>query len=255
MIIPKLRSPIVLVHGLFGFDRLGVAGMTLVNYFPGIPDLLQAAGNRVLIPFLTPTGAVADRAAQLKDFLVKTSANEPVHLIAHSMGGLDSRYMISCLGMAERVLSLTTIGTPHRGSSFADWGINRLERIVKPALDLIGLPYQGFYDLTRTRCQAFNETVVDAPGVRYFSVAGRHDGHYLHAGWLLPYGIVKAAEGDNDGIVSVESARYGEQLDLWEGDHLSLVNWFNLITHYRGARIDPAPRYGALLRRLADLGY
>ena len=255
MIIPKLRAPIVLVHGLFGFDRLHIAGTTLANYFPGIRELLQAPGNQVLTPFLTPTGGVAERAQQLKDFLLKNAPNETVHLMAHSMGGLDSRYMISCLGMADHVLTLTTIGTPHQGSSFADWGVSRLARIVRPALEMIGLPHEAFYDLTRERCKAFNEKVIDVPGVRYFSVAGRHDGHFLHPEWLLPYGIVKKAEGDNDGIVSVESAKYGEQFDLWEGDHLSLVNWFNPVAQYRGASHDPAPRYGGLARRLADLGF
>jgi triacylglycerol lipase len=255
MIIPKLRSPIVLVHGLFGFDRLQVAGTTLINYFPGIPELLEAAGNRVLIPNMTPTGGVEERAGQLKEFLLQNAANDPVHLIAHSMGGLDSRFMISCLGMADRVLSLTTISTPHRGTSFADWGVTRLARLVKPVLETIGLPYQAFYDLTRANCKTFNEKVLDQPTVRYFSVAGRHDGHFLHAEWLLSYHIVKKQEGDNDGIVAVESARYGEDFEVWEGDHLSMVNWFNPLYHYRGAWRDPAPRYGALLRRLADLGY
>jgi len=36
-----------------------------------------------------------------------------VHLFAHSMGGLDARHMITHLGMANRVRTLTTIGTPH----------------------------------------------------------------------------------------------------------------------------------------------
>ena len=255
MIIPKLRSPIVLVHGLFGFDKLGVAGATLINYFPGIPDLLTGAGNRVLIPSLTPTAGVEQRARQLKDFLLQHSPGEPVHLIAHSMGGLDSRYMIACLDMAPQVLSLTTLGTPHRGTSFADWGVNRLQRLVKPILDMIGMPYQGFYDLTRANCKTFNERVLDVPGVRYFSVGGKHDGHFLHPEWLLSAGIVSKHEGDNDGIVSVESAKYGEHFDLWEGDHLLLVNWLNPVRHYRGSWRDPAPRYGAILRRLADLGY
>src|SRR5712691_2851316 len=104
MIIPKLRTPIVLVHGLFGFDRVcvPVVGWTVANYFPSIPELLRAAGNRVLIPTLSPTGGVADRAGQLKEFIERESPSEPVHLLAHSMGGLDARYMISCLGMGNR---------------------------------------------------------------------------------------------------------------------------------------------------------
>src|SRR6202007_2712719 len=110
---------------------------TLANYFPRIPALLRAAGNRVLIPSLSPTRSVAERAAQLKEFLDREAPGDAYHLFAHSMGGLDSRYMISQLGMAERVLSLITLGTPHRGTAFADWGIRRLERIVQPLLRLL----------------------------------------------------------------------------------------------------------------------
>lgn len=255
MIIPKLRSPIVLVHGLFGFDKLKVAGTTLISYFPGIPELYTKAGNRVLVPALTPTAGVAERAKQLKDFLQQQSPGEPVHLIAHSLGGLDARYMISCLDMAPHVLTLTTIGTPHRGTSFADWGVNRFERIVKPFLETIGMPYQAFYDLTRARCKSFNESVLDVPNVRYFSVAGKYDGHFLHVEWLLPSSIVARQEGDNDGIVAMSSANYGEICDAWDGDHLGLVNWYHPVRHYRGIVHDIGDRYGAILRRLADLGY
>jgi triacylglycerol lipase len=255
MTLPKLRSPIVLVHGLLGFNKIEVAGATLIDYFRGIPQLLIEAGNRVFTPVLAPTGSVEQRARQLRDFLVQYTPGDPVHLIAHSMGGLDSRYMISCLDMAPQVLTLTTLGTPHRGTAFADWGISRFARVIQPMLDTIGLPYQAFYDLTKTKCKTFNENVLDVPSVRYFSVAGRHDGHLLQPEWLLPYGIVSKAEGDNDGIVSLTSAQYGEHFDVWEGDHLMLANMANPMHHFRGIWRDPAPRYGGILRRLADLGY
>jgi triacylglycerol lipase len=253
--IPQLKAPIVLVHGLFGFDRVQVGGLTVACYFPGIPEALELAGNRVLIPALPPTGAVADRALGLKKFILRTSPAEPVHIIAHSMGGLDSRYMISCLGMEHHVLSLTTLGTPHRGSAFADWGVRRLERLVKPVLEFIGMPAQGFYDLTRESCQAFNERVPDVPTVRYYSMAARHDGNFYRPEWLLPYHIVLTTEGPNDGVVSVASAEHGEVLEVCEGDHLSLVNWFNPFDPCRGADRAPLPRYAKILQRLADAGY
>jgi triacylglycerol lipase len=255
MAIPKLRAPIVLVHGLLGFDEVRVGSVTLAQYFPRIPQLLCAAGNRILIPRLSPTGGIACRAAQLKAFLDREVPHDPVHLIAHSMGGLDSRYMISRLGMASRVLSLTSLGTPHRGSPFADWGIRRLARLVRPVLQLIGLPTEAFYDLTTAACRAFNEQVPDVLGVRYFSVAGRHDGHYLYPEWLLPYYIVLKEEGPNDGVVSEASARHGEDFEVWDGDHLQLVNWFRPLGLVRGAANDPAPRYSRLIRRLADAGF
>jgi triacylglycerol lipase len=250
-VVPKLRTPVVLVHGLFGFGRYKVAGCTVANYFPGIAEALEAAGNRVFVPSMSPTGGTMQRAGQLKEFMLAHVPNEPVHLIAHSLGGLDSRYMISKLGMADRVLTLTTLGTPHRGTSFADWGIRRLGRIAQPVLEFIGMPTQAFYDLTTTRCAAFNEQVPDAPSVRYFSVAGQHHGDIRNPEWLLSHRIVTRAEGSNDGIVAVESARYGEQLDVWEGDHLSLVNQLHPLTR----ATDPTPRYAKLMGRLADLGY
>jgi triacylglycerol lipase len=254
MLVPKLRAPLVLVHGLFGFNRIALGDNTLVDYFPGVVDCLRQAGNEVLVPSLSPTGGVAARAEQLRQFLLKNTTG-PVHIIAHSMGGLDSRYMITHLGMADRVLSLTTLGTPHRGSAFADWGVGTLERLVRPVLQFLGVPVQGIYDLTTANCRQFNEQTPNADGVRYFSVAGKHDGNLLSPEWLLPYHIVLQAEGPNDGVVSVASAQFGEDVEIWEGDHLSLVNWLHLVAKNRTIFRDPAPRYGKLLARLADAGF
>lgn len=253
--VPRLRSPIVLVHGLFGFERLRLVGLTIKDYFPTIPEMLRAAGNRVLIPFVSPTAGVADRAAQLKAYLDLYSPDEPVHLIAHSMGGLDARYMISRLDMSQRVLSLTTLGTPHRGTVFADWSISRLERIVKPVLDYLALPTQGFYDLTTEACRKFNLAVPNRPGVRYFSVAGKHDGNLMNPEWLLSYVVVMMAEGANDGVVSVASATWGEHVQIWHGDHLSLVNWPHPFGQNRTINRDPERLYGPMLQRLRDAGF
>lgn len=69
---------------------------------------------------------------------------------------------------------------------------------------------------------------------------------------VLTHQIVKQGEGPNDGIVSVASATYGEQCDLWPGDHLSLVNWRNS-RHLSGEVFhDRTADYANLLRRLAD---
>jgi triacylglycerol lipase len=252
---PKVCAPIVLVHGLLGFSRLQVAGWTVASYFPGIAEALRAAGNRVLVPQLALTCGIAQRAAQLKAFLDQEAPAEPVHLIAHSMGGLDSRYMVSRLGMAERVLSLTTVGTPHRGSAFADWGTHRIEGMLKPFLDMLGIPSQAFYDLTRAQCRRFNESVPDAPYVRYFSIAGRYKPHWARPEWQVPHRVVTKAEGPNDGVVSLASAAYGECLGVWEGDHLSLVNWASPVHRVVGGWQDRTPGYAAVVRRLAEEGF
>lgn len=256
MIVPKLRSPIVLVHGLLGYDQLSICGWTITCYFSGVPEFLRQAGNRVLIPRVSPTAGVVERATQLRDFLDREAPHEPVHIFGHSMGGLDARYLISRLGMAQRVLSLTTLATPHRGTSFADWGIRRLERFLKPIFGFFDWPGQAFYDLTTQRCRLFNEQVPDAPGVRYFAVAGRHDGgDWWNPQWRVSHHIVMRAEGPNDGVVSVTSASYGENTEIWEGDHLSLANYPDPVAQVRGVWRDRSADYGRLVRRLADEGF
>ena len=54
----------------------------------------------------------------------------PFHLIAHSMGGLDSRFLITHLQPTSdnRILSLTTIGSPHRGSPIADLIVEQVQK-------------------------------------------------------------------------------------------------------------------------------
>ncbi|MFO0843348.1 MAG: hypothetical protein U0797_13275 [Gemmataceae bacterium] len=250
--MPTLKAPIVLVHGLFGFPGLRL-GRLRFDYFHGVHSALEATGNRVAAAWLSPTGGVAVRAAQLRAFLQRQFPGEPVHILAHSMGGLDARYMISRLDMAGSVLSLTTLGTPHRGSPFADWATRGLVRLVAPFFDAVKLPRDAFDDLTVACCKRFNEETPDAKGVRYYSVAARYTGTRFHPSWYLSAPIVQKAEGPHDGIVSGASASWGESCEVWEGDHVSLINW-----PQRGvaARLcDRLPHYEGLLRRLQDEGF
>ena len=242
MTLPRLRAPIVLVHGLFGFAQLRIGSWVLTDYFHGVPQALTASGNRPLVARLSPTNGIAARAEQLRDFIRASSPDEPVHVVAHSMGGLDARHMISRLGMAEKVLSLTTLGTPHRGSPFADWGLSRLGKLVGPVFDTLRLPRRAFDDLTVTQCKEFNDQTPDAPNVRYFSVAGRLQGSiWRNPSWHLSAPIVEKAEGVSDGVVSVRSATWGESLDVWEGDHMALINFPTKPIH---------PGYAPMLDRL-----
>jgi len=253
--MPRLGQPIVLVHGVAGYGRLNVGGMTLMSYWTNIPEAIATGGNRIFVPRLPPTESVTRRAAALRAFLDRELPGEPFHIIAHSMGGLDSRHMIAHLGMAERVLSLTTLGTPHRGTAFADWGIRRVERLVKPVFELLGLSRQGFHDLTTAACRRFNEQTPDAPNVRYFSVAAQFALDWTLPEWQLSHRIIEQLEGPNDGLVSVASARWGEAFDVWEGDHASLVNRALTPSPVRLRWGDRIPAYAALLQRLADAGF
>jgi triacylglycerol lipase len=253
MNFPRLRAPVVLVHGLFGFNRLGVGSWVLANYFHGIPDALLAAGNRILVPRVSPTDSVTVRANQLRRQIEQALPGEAFHIVAHSMGGLDARYLISRLGFADRVLSLTTLGTPHRGSPFADWTVRCLMPLVRPVLHFLGVPSQAFRDLTVAHCRRFNEETPDAPKVRYFSVAGDFKSDWLTPEWRIPARLIEFREGPNDGIVSVASANWGEDCQVWDADHMNLVNWGHLVNSPRGRCPDRLGHYARLLERLASV--
>ncbi len=253
--VPKLQAPIVLVHGICGFDRLLNGRRPGKEYFPGVRDDFEAAGNRVLIPRVSPTSSIATRAMELKNFLQREVGSQPVHLIGHSLGGLDSRYLIARLGMENRVKSLTTIGCPHRGSSFVDWGVSRFARYFKPLFRMAGIDDDGIYALLTESCQRFNDETPDVPGVKYFSVAGVIEKPWMDNAWKFPSRIVRKAEGPNDGVVSVASATWGERTTIWQGDHLNLVNWPNKRMHKAGEWPDRAGEYAALLGQLQTVGF
>ena len=153
------------------------------------------------------------------------------------MGGLDARHMISTLRpTAFEVKSLTTVATPHRGSSFADYvlehiGPQRLPRVYR-AMAVLGLDSGAFSQLTRAYMRdSFNPSTPDVDGVRYFSYGAVLVKPGLFSMFRLPHRIIEQEEGPNDGLVSVESSRWGGK-DGYRGSlidvsHLDLINWTN----------------------------
>ena len=112
--IPKF--PVVLLNGVLGINKMG-----RFEYFRNIPTILKAKGVHVVLPLVPPTGTIEARARSVKsavDTVLKETKATKVHIVAHSMGGLDGRYYISKLGGSDHVLSLVTIATPHHGAAY-----------------------------------------------------------------------------------------------------------------------------------------
>ena len=206
--IPTLESPIVLAHGLLGFSRIRFGGFTVASYFNRIPKLLEAGGNRVIQTEVPKTGSIHARAEALRKEIRGHVGTEAVHIIAHSMGGLDARHMITHLDMAGQVLSLSTVGTPHRGTVLADRGVDlAVNYRLMSWLQTLGIPDDAFHDLRTDRCATFNLTTPDVASVRYFSVAGDRARNATFLPLRFSHDVIAAAEGPNDGLVAVKSAR------------------------------------------------
>ncbi len=224
-----LQQPtVVLIHGLFGFRKL-----LWLEYFQGVRPLYESMGLRVIAPSLPWAGSIKQRADVLAQQLETESG--PLHLIAHSMGGLDARRWISCLDGASQVLSLTTLATPHHGSTAAD----HVCRHYSPFR-----LFAGVRDLTTTNIIAFNKHASDHPDVVYrsYSAARPLNEHP----WIVRrYGRkIKNTEGDNDSQVSVHSATWSEHIATLPCDHFELISrnfWFNPFRPR--APFDPIPVY------------
>ena len=261
-------TPIILVHGLFGFNQLSLAGVKITEYFHLIPEALRRDGHSVPEPpRLNPGGSVAERAQDLKNYLQDANRGDvfqkQVHLIGHSLGGLDSRFMISKLGMADRVLSLTTIGTPHNGTPIADIVVSGAEPILNKFMVHLGVDLKGLLDITTEALRRFNDAVPDADGVRYFSIGGRFTPPRIlgipQGVFGLTHDIIAKTEQDNDGLVSVASATMGRPawtpLPAWEENHPRQVNWgTNLVpTQDEFADTSIIEKYRALAKQLTAL--
>ncbi len=107
--MPNQIFPIILVHGIARFDflleiqreKLKLPDTPLgdaFQYFKGIKTHLESHGfDAIFHPNLDFTGPVAIRALQLKnkvDEIIANTGAGKVHIIAHSMGGLDARRMM-----------------------------------------------------------------------------------------------------------------------------------------------------------------
>lgn len=230
--------PIVLSHGLFGWgDSDGQGIISIAEYWGNMDGYLRSEGAAVYAPTKTATQSNEYRAQELKNkinYWMAANGYSKVHILGHSQGGLDSRYMVSNLGMSSKVSSLTTISTPHRGSPIADitkailpdW----LEGSVSAVLGvLVKVVYGGgeqnaiaaLESLTSAGLAAFNQYTPNRSAVDYFSY-GSHITltdliqHPL-MGPLHPVcgagGLFNGQGFKNDGLVPVSSMYWG----TWKG--------------------------------------
>lgn len=251
--------PIILAHGMAGFERIGP-----LNYFYNVVPDLEKRGERVYASQVSPYDSSMVRAGQLARFIEQVLKQEgacKVNIVAHSQGGIDSRYVISTLGYGDRIAALATVGTPHAGTPVADVALGLVPGFSNAAINLILLAVQGLTsneqgrpDIKANLGQLATETMrqfnVQNPNdrrVKYYSVAGRSNlsqatSECKDSEWPNPSGLdflnpalvavspVWTATSPNplqptpnDGLVPVASARWGLFLGCVPADHFDEV--------------------------------
>ncbi|KAI9094684.1 Alpha/Beta hydrolase protein [Phlyctochytrium arcticum] len=231
------KHPIVLCHGLLGFDTIGPSFARL-HYWRGVKEALESLGCTVYITKVPFAADVSIRAKALKASMESNILGKRVNLVAHSMGGLDCRYMISNLLNHSRppfsVNSLTTVATPHHGSPIASFPL--VSSVTLPMIKLLytstTLDFRAFTDLTPDYLtQEFNPATKDNQGVAYFSYGADGVESVYEKPFIYPlrltYEYLAFKDGPNDGLVTVDSSRWGEYIRTLRADHIDLINLFN----------------------------
>src|SRR6266480_1990983 len=253
-------TPIVLQHGLFGFGDFKV-GTLRVSYFNGIDRALEERGHPLIISRVHPTGSIELRARQLKTTILRQTRalsrkrTPRVVIFAHSMGGLDARYMIARLGMDEHVAAPVTLSTPHHGGPYADWCLKNLGKRLGglKLMKFLRLDVDALTDLTCESCAKFNNRIEDSPNVRYFSISASRPWHRVPPIFMHSHKLISGIEGANDGIVSVASAKWGEHLETWPADHLHVINK-RFVVEIKNPTGDMTSRYLKVVERLIEDG-
>lgn len=210
------KYPIMFIHGTGFRDRKHL------NYWGRIPMTLEKQSATLFNGHQDSWGSVEYNAGVLKDNLNKilTETNcAKVNIIAHSKGGVEARYMISSLRMSENVASLTTIATTHHGSKtidllckLPDWLYKFAAVFTNLFFRMLGDMKPDFYTASRQfstlYMKDFNEQNPDAPSVYYQSYAAVMKNPFSDIFLFLPNFFVWLVEGENDGLVTPESATW-----------------------------------------------
>jgi triacylglycerol lipase len=253
------RHPIVLAHG---FD----ASPTNRWGFNGVAKALEADGHIVHVASVPPYNSPEVRAMFLADHvdavLERTGADK-VNIIAHSMGGLDTRVLVSGMGYGDRVASVTTISSPHGGTHVADVALGLVPGAADTAINALakawGRTFSEVAEDTDVRAALTGLAESSAPqfdadypadervfyqswagvssvfGIRNPKDAAACEGLMLeHEGasadrmdaTLVPMAAL-TAHGTrllpNDGLATVQSAKYGKFQGCIPADHLDEV--------------------------------
>lgn len=265
----KLNYPVLLVHGM------GFRDDKFFSYWGRIPETLEEMGCQVYLSNQDCNAEIETNgehiAQRVREILEETGA-EKINIIAHSKGGLDSRWAISRLGVPAA--SLTTLASPHHGSKTVDFLLkfpDFMVRFVGFCADIwcrfIGdrhpASYRVFHALTTEKAAEFNRNVPNREGVSYQSYAFAMKGPFSDCSMLLPNLFVGWIEGENDGLLPPAAVRWGDFRGIYRGvtrrgvSHMDEIDFRRRPLAIRNGKeeLDILDLYRQIINDLAEQGF
>lgn len=236
--VVNLEYPVLLCHG-YG----AIASIIKPSPLYDVSMLLRSHNVLAYAPNIVPYATIETRAkgwVRLIDQLVEKYDYEKINVIAHSMGGLDMRYALSRLDIKDRIASFTTVCTPHRGTSLAELTLKTPEAIREKLAEFLDWMGDRIYPQTKSNSvdsaeqltrkyvtNVFNPQMPNVEGIPYYSYSaavGKGTNEPIRVIARYQNNHIFEEEGLNDGMVSVESAKWGEHIKTSGLSHLEQMN-------------------------------
>jgi triacylglycerol lipase len=261
-----LKYPILLVHGAGFRDKT----LGFINYWGRIPKLFSKSGVRVYYGGTDAWGSIEKNAETLKDKIndiLQKEETEKINIIAHSRGGLEIRYLISTMNMDYAVASLTTISTPHHGVRAMNIAVELPDGLYKFISFFVNIWFRILGDktpdfftsskqLSQKYCVEFNKINLNKEGIYYQSYTSMLKYFFGDLIFLILHPLVTFADGDNDGLCPVESAKWGDfkgvvtTQGIFGISHCGVIDLYRI--NYKGVNI--LDFYMNIVKELSERG-
>lgn len=234
----NLKHPVLLCHG-YG----AIASLVKPSPLYDVALMLRSHNVLAFAPNIVPYAKIETRAQGWVKLIKKLTEHLPggkVNIVAHSMGGLDMRYALSKLDIAPHIASLTTVSTPHHGTSLAELTLKTPDAIRDKLADFLDWMGDRIYPHTKSDSvgsaaqltrqyitEEFNPQVPDVASIPYYSYSsavGKGTNEPIRVITRYQNKHIFELEGPNDGMVSVESAKWGEHIKTSNLSHLEQMN-------------------------------
>lgn len=236
--IIQLKHPVLICHG-YG----AIVSLLKPSPLHDVALLMRSYGVVAFAPNIVPYATIETRAREWVEVLHQLSQQtgfKKFNLVAHSMGGLDMRYALCHLDIADKIESFTTVSTPHRGSYLAELVLKTPEPIRDKLADLLDWVGEHLYPKTHSNSEGaakqltrqyvtevFNPNTLDLEDIPYYSfsaAAGKNTQVPISTLLKAQNRAIYDKEGVNDGFVSVGSAKWGLHIATGELSHLEQMN-------------------------------
>lgn len=234
----QLRHPVLLCHGYGAF-----ASLVKPSPLYEIALFMRSHGVLAFAPNIVPYAKIEIRSREWKTLIKRLAEEHDIskfNIIAHSMGGLDIRYALSKLDLEPYVASFTTIATPHHGTSLAELVLRAPDTLQAKLGDFVDWMGDRVYPKTKSDAmgsvkqltrsyvrEQFNPEIEDLGSIPYYSFSaavGKGTSSPIETVIRFQNNHIYDEEGVNDGMVSADSAKWGEHIKTAKISHLEQMS-------------------------------